>query len=71
MTISGAWGNAPGKRDPSVPAPRAVKQKSEPVVVKKRCAPRTWPCPVCGRKGRRERERTLRVRHLAHKRPAF
>jgi hypothetical protein len=43
-----------------VPAPR---------VVKRRRAPRKWPCPVCGKPGRRERERTYTVRHLAHKEP--
>lgn len=42
------------------PAPRAVK---------KRRAPKRWPCPVCGKPGRRERERTYTVRHLAHKEP--
>jgi len=42
-----------------------------PLVQKKRCAPKKWPCPVCGKKGRRERERTYRVRHLAHKQVAF
>ncbi len=52
-------------------APRAMRKTAEPIVVRKQCAPRTWPCPVCGKKGRRERERTYRVRHLAHKRPAF
>lgn len=35
------------------------------VIEKKRCAPKTWPCPVCGRRGRRERTRTRTVRHLA------
>ena len=42
----------------------------EPHVVKKRRAPKKWPCPVCGKPGRRERERTYTVRHLAHKEPA-
>jgi hypothetical protein len=52
-------------------APWAVKETAEPVVVKKQCAPKTWPCPVCARKGRRERKHTFRVRHLAHRRPCF
>ena len=38
-------------------------------VVKKRRAPKRWPCPVCGKPGRRERTRTYTVRHLAHKEP--
>ena len=48
--------------------PTDVKQAA-PRVVKKRRAPKRWPCPVCGKPGRRERERTYTVRHLAHKEP--
>jgi len=44
---------------------------SPPLVEKYRCAPKTWPCPICGMRGRRERERTRTVRHLAHDREAF
>lgn len=36
-----------------------------PVIEQKRCAPKTWPCPVCGIRGRRERTRTREVHHLA------
>lgn len=42
-----------------------------PLVEGKRCAPRSWPCPHCGRHGRRERTRTYRVHHLAQGRTAF
>jgi hypothetical protein len=52
-------------------APWAMEQNREPLIVRKHVAPRTWPCPVCGKKGRRERKHSFRVRHLAHKRPCF
>ena len=42
-----------------------------PLIERKRCAPKSWPCPVCGRPGRRERTRTRKVSHLAHGRAAF
>ncbi len=48
---------------------KPTDRTSEPRVAKKRRAPKRWPCPVCGRPGRRERTRTYTVRHLAHKEP--
>lgn len=45
--------------------------RSFPLIEQKRCAPKTWPCPICGRHGLRERTRTHRIRHLAQGRPAF
>lgn len=43
----------------------------KPLVLKEKGAPKKYPCPVCGRLGRRERTRTHMVRHLAHKREAY
>lgn len=34
-------------------------------VVRRRCAPRTYPCPDCGKRGRRKAIHTRRVRDLA------
>lgn len=45
--------------------------RSFPLVELTRCVPKSWPCPVCGRRGRRERTRTRNVRHLAHGREAW
>ena len=42
----------------------------EPLVEKKKCAPKKWPCSICGTLGRKERERTFPVRHLAQGCPA-
>ncbi len=53
------------------PSALEADKNAKPLVVRKRVAPRTWPCPVCGKKGRRERKRTYLVRDLAHKRPCF
>jgi Transposase len=35
-------------------------------VPRRRCAPRTYPCPRCGRRGRRKDTHTRRVRDLAY-----
>jgi Transposase len=35
-------------------------------VLRRRCAPRTYPCPRCGRRGRRKDTHTRRVRDLAY-----
>jgi Transposase len=35
-------------------------------VVRRRCAPRTLPCPGCGKRGRRKQTHTRRVRDLAY-----
>ena len=35
-------------------------------VVHRRCAPKTWPCPSCGKRGRRKQTHTRRVRDLAY-----
>jgi hypothetical protein len=34
--------------------------------VRRRCAPQTWPCPRCGRRGRRKQIHARRVRDLAY-----
>jgi hypothetical protein len=35
-------------------------------VVRRRCAPKTFPCPHCGKTGRRKQRHTRRVRDLAY-----
>jgi Transposase len=35
-------------------------------VVRRRCAPRRYPCPQCGRRGRRKQTHTRQVRDLAY-----
>lgn len=35
-------------------------------VVKRRCAPKTYPCPSCGKRGRRKQTHTRPVRDLAY-----
>jgi hypothetical protein len=35
-------------------------------VVRRQCAPKTWPCPRCGKPGRRKQTHTRRVRDLAY-----
>lgn len=51
-------------------SPRALSdQAPAPRIVRKRCTPKRWPCPVCGTLGRRERVRTYPVRDLAHGKP--
>src|SRR5215203_3927637 len=35
-------------------------------VLRRRCAPKTFPCPSCGRRGRRKGSHTRRVRDLAY-----
>jgi transposase len=32
----------------------------------RRCAPKTYPCPRCGRRGRRKQTHTRQVRDLAY-----
>jgi hypothetical protein len=54
-----------------MPATTAETATVQPRIVKKRCAPKTWPCALCGRRGRRERTRTHEVRHLGHKEPVI
>jgi len=39
-----------------------------PLVVKKRRAPKTYPCPVCGKPGRRKCTNRYVAHHLAHRR---
>ena len=40
---------------------------SAPVrVIRRRCAPKTFPCPTCGRRGRRKDTHTRRVRDIAY-----
>src|ERR1700684_849546 len=34
--------------------------------VKRRCAPQTYPCPHCGRRGRRKQTHTRPVRDIAY-----
>lgn len=34
-------------------------------VIRRRCAPQTFPCPTCGQRGRRKDAPTSRVRDLA------
>jgi hypothetical protein len=36
-----------------------------------RCAPRTHPCPTCGRRGRRQRRLHRRIRSLAYRQVAY
>jgi transcription elongation factor Elf1 len=36
-------------------------------VVRRRCAPKTFPCPHCGRRGRRKQTHTRRVRDIAYR----
>lgn len=48
-----------------------IHTEPAPLIEKKVCAPQKSPCPICGKRGRRERTRTYRVRHLAHGRAAF
>ena len=54
-----------------MPAVRTQPSGPKPLVETKTCAPKTWPCPVCGRPGRRERTLTRWARHLAHGRQAW
>ena len=42
-----------------------------PIVIPVRCAPKTAPCPKCGRHGRRKRTKTRRVRTVAYKAIAY
>ena len=39
-----------------------------PIIVKKRAAPKTCPCPVCGTRGRRKYVRRYVAQDLAHRR---
>jgi len=48
-----------------------VVPEGKPLVVKKKNAPKKYPCPICGTLGRRQRTRTHVVRHLAHKREVY
>ena len=54
-----------------MPAVSTQPSEAQPLVETKSCAPRTWPCPICGRRGRRERTLTRWVRHLAQGREAW
>lgn len=36
-----------------------------------RCAPKTYPCPTCGKRGRRKRHLRRRIRSLAYRQEAF
>src|SRR5436309_385484 len=36
-----------------------------------RCAPKTHPCPTCGKRGRRKRRLRRRTRSLAYRQEAF
>ena len=40
-------------------------------VISVRCAPKTYPCPNCGRRGRRKRRLQRRVRSLAYQQAAW
>src|SRR3954464_14573471 len=42
-----------------------------PLVIPVRCAPKKAPCPECGRRGRRKRTVTRRVRTVAYKAVAY
>jgi hypothetical protein len=42
-----------------------------PVVRVVRCAPRSHPCPTCGKRGRRNRRLHRRIRSLAYRQEAF
>jgi hypothetical protein len=42
--------------------------KLTPLIIPVRCAPKTAPCPTCGRRGRRRRLLRRRVRSLAYQR---
>ena len=48
-----------------------VVAEKPPLIEKKSHAPRRYPCPKCGKPGRRLFTRTRMVRHLAHKREAW
>ena len=54
-----------------MPAVSTQPSEAKALVETKSCAPKTWPCPVCGRRGRRERTRTRWVRHPAQGREAW
>lgn len=42
-----------------------------PLVRVVRCAPKTYPCPACGKRGRRKRFLHRRIRSLAYRQEAF
>ena len=42
-----------------------------PIVIPVRCAPKKAPCPKCGKRGRRKRTVTRRVRTVASKAVAY
>lgn len=42
-----------------------------PIVRVVRCAPRSHPCPTCGKRGRRKRRLHRRIRSLAYRQAAF
>jgi hypothetical protein len=42
-----------------------------PVVRVVRCAPKSHPCPTCGKRGRRKRRLHRRIRSLAYRQEAF
>jgi transposase len=42
-----------------------------PIVRVVRCAPRTHPCPTCGKPGRRKRTLHRRIRSLAYRQAAY
>lgn len=54
-----------------MPAVSTQPSEAKALVETTRCAPKTWPCPHCGTRGRRERTRTRRARHLAQGREAW
>lgn len=50
---------------------KPVKPEGNPIILKRRNAPKDHPCPACGKSGRRIKIRTRTVKHLAHKRKVF
>ncbi len=50
-----------------------MKEVLEPnaIIVRKTCAPRKYPCPTCGKKGRRQFIKSRFVRHLAQSQPLY
>jgi transposase len=45
--------------------------ESNAKIVRKVCAPRKYPCPTCGKKGRRQFIKSRFVRHLAPTQPLY
>lgn len=45
------------------------REPQAPIIRKKRHAPKTHPCPICGKLARRKFTREFVAKHLAHRRP--